>query len=287
MAFNFKTCSRNVHQITTDFARVGDHQDFLLLSDVHWDNPHCNRDLLKRHLDEAVARDAGIIVIGALLCLMEGRADGRATKNVRPEHLHNYFDAVISTAAEWFEPYKDHLLVIGQGNHETAVRKHQETDMVERLCQAMRLRGSAVQPGGYSGFIRFSFNVTSSRLSQLMFYHHGYGGGGRTTRGTGHFAAYQHMVGGRVDIIASGHVHAKECFPHNVVTLSRANKIEQQTIHCVRLGTYKDEYVDGYDGWHVEKGRGPRPLGGYWLRFDYANQLKHKKFVGRTFTEAS
>jgi hypothetical protein len=35
---------------------------FLLLSDIHWDNPKCRRDLLKKHLDEAVKEDAVIMM---------------------------------------------------------------------------------------------------------------------------------------------------------------------------------------------------------------------------------
>ena len=35
----------------------------------------------------------------------------------------------------------------------------------------------------------------------------------------------------------------------------------------LRCSTYKDEFQDGDHGFHVEKGRGPRPMGGWWLRF--------------------
>lgn len=283
---SIKTCARNVHVISHTFSSRHKQQEYLLLSDLHWDNPHCDRKLLKRHLDEAVKRDAGIIVIGDMFCLMEGRADGRGTKNIRPEHLTNYFDAIVTTAAEWFEPYKDHLLIVGQGNHETSVRKHQETDIIERFCQALRIRGGVVQPAGYSGFVRFKFNNYKTRSSQVMFYHHGFGGGSRTTRGTGHFAAYQQMVTGQVDIFASGHVHQKECFPQVMVSLKSNNRIEQRTIHCVRLGTYKDEYIDGHDGWHVEKGRGPRALGGYWMQFE-SRCIDGIKTVVRSFSEVT
>ena len=33
----------------------------------------------------------------------------------------------------------------------------------------------------------------------------------------------------------------------------------------IRCGTYKDEFGDGAEGWAVEKGMGPRPMGGYWM----------------------
>ena len=38
---------RNVHII--DCERT---QEFLLISDLHWDNPKCDRELLKSHLDD-------------------------------------------------------------------------------------------------------------------------------------------------------------------------------------------------------------------------------------------
>ena len=286
MPFNFEVCSRNVHCLGHQFQNVKDHQEYLLLSDLHWDNPHCDRKLLKRHLDEAVARDAGIIIIGDAFCLMESRSDGRRSGNVRPEHITNYFDSIVSTAADWFEPYKDHLLLVGQGNHEASVKKHNETDIIERFCQAIRLRGGIAQPGGYSGFIRFAFSFDSTRSSQVLFYHHGYGGGSRNTRGTGHFAAYQQMIAGQVDIFAAGHVHQKECFPVMMAALKNNNRVEQRTVHCVRLGTYKDEYADGHEGFHVEKGRAPRALGGYWLNFEAVTRNRLRK-INLAFTEAN
>ena len=53
---------------------------FLLLSDIHWDNPKCNRKLLKRHLDEAKEGGHPILINGDLLDLMGGKKDRRAIK---------------------------------------------------------------------------------------------------------------------------------------------------------------------------------------------------------------
>jgi hypothetical protein len=36
----------------------------------------------------------------------------------------------------------------------------------------------------------------------------------------------------------------------------------------VKCGGYKDEHSPG-DGFHIEKGREPKPLGACWLRFYY------------------
>ena len=51
-------------------ARLDWQQWFLTASDVHLDNPHCDRGLLRAHLDEAVQRDAGILLLGDTLDLM-------------------------------------------------------------------------------------------------------------------------------------------------------------------------------------------------------------------------
>ncbi|NBW21525.1 MAG: hypothetical protein EBR82_77560 [Caulobacteraceae bacterium] len=62
-------------------------RSFFLLSDLHWDNPHCDRELLKKHLDAAVKRDAGVFIFGDLFCAMQGKYDPRGNKEgIRPEH---------------------------------------------------------------------------------------------------------------------------------------------------------------------------------------------------------
>ena len=121
-------------------------QEFLLLSDVHWDNPHCKRDILHRLLVQAKERNAGIFVFGDLFCLMQGKYDPRASKDsIRPEHQCNdYLDAVIRTAVKDFQPYAANLELITPGNHETAILKRQETDMIQRLAD-----GLGINRGGY------------------------------------------------------------------------------------------------------------------------------------------
>ena len=44
----------------------------LLLSDIHWDNPKCDRELLKRHLDQAKEIGADVLLNGDTFCLMQG-----------------------------------------------------------------------------------------------------------------------------------------------------------------------------------------------------------------------
>jgi UDP-2,3-diacylglucosamine pyrophosphatase LpxH len=52
-------------------------QDVLMISDVHFDNPKCDRKLLKKHLDEAKRRNAKVLINGDLFDLMQGKNDKR------------------------------------------------------------------------------------------------------------------------------------------------------------------------------------------------------------------
>src|SRR5688572_11399081 len=79
--------ARNIHHISIELAGVRDERWFLLQSDVHWDNPHCDRKLFYKHLKQAQERDAAILDNGDFFCAMQGKWDKRANKSdLRPEH---------------------------------------------------------------------------------------------------------------------------------------------------------------------------------------------------------
>ena len=50
--------------------------------------------------------------------------------------------------------------------------------------------------------------------------------------------------------------------------------IEHKYLHHIRTACYKEEYEDGFGGYHIEKGRPPKPIGGYILSFDYDKRCK-------------
>ena len=123
--------SNNVHELQIE----GTECKIAMLSDLHWDNPKCDRDLLKKHLDYCKEHNIPVMVNGDFFCLMQGRGDNRRNKSdIRPEHNNaKYLDSIVTTAVEWFEPYADILTVIGYGNHETGIIKWQETDILQRF----------------------------------------------------------------------------------------------------------------------------------------------------------
>ncbi len=174
---------KNVHIFRHNF----DPKKVLLLSDIHWDNPKCDRVLLKRHLDQAMEMDARICMNGDTLCLMQGRADRRGSKSgIRTAHnVDHYFDAVVNDAIEWFSPYAKNIDVISYGNHETAIIKHQEIDVIQRLVGGLNQKnGTHIQTGGYGGWIVYNFKRPKSAgsVSYRIKDYHGRGWGGAVTK---------------------------------------------------------------------------------------------------------
>lgn len=266
--------SRNVHEFRlTETLKSGSEAWVLWMADEHQDHPKCNRELLLSHHKEAAERGAAIVKVGDTFCAMQGTGDPRGDKeSVRPEHWGgNYLDRLVSTAADLYAPYKENIFVIGLGNHETSVYKHHETCLVERLCQSLRDKGGVTRKGGYSGFVRLMLSRhTTCRYSYTAYYHHGFGGGGPVTKGLIDFNRLAEWVD--ADAIISGHVHWKTSVPIQRIRLNQASLIQKDAMQFVRCGTYKDEFEDGHAGFHVEKGRGPRPLGGWWQRFSIRNE---------------
>jgi hypothetical protein len=282
--------TRNIHEVTCQSG-----QEFLLVSDLHWDNPHCDRGLLKNHLDEAVKRNAAIILNGDTYCCMGGKYDRRADKSlIRPEHnTDRYFDAIVDTSVEWFAPYAKNILLIGYGNHETAIIKHGETDLLQRFASTLNYAtGSSVQVGGYGGTIDIRvLHDTIRGVNFVVHYFHGHSGGGVVSRGVIHD---QRLLAGTegYDLTWMGHVHELYYHQNMVHRYDRSTKtLIQKPIHQLRTATYKEEWDGGYMGFHTERGRGPKPLGGYWLKLETSrNSSKDNKGpelqVHATFTPA-
>lgn len=265
---------RNVHTFRSYFKNKDWKKSILFMADLHWDNPKSDHTLIKKHLEEAKRRNAKVVILGDLFCAMQGWGDPRGTKSdIRPEHNNiNYLDSIINTAVDFFGPYADQIALITRGNHETSVQKRKETDMLQRFVDLVNLihkPKQTIKLGGYGGWLRLMFNREKSndRYSIKIKYFHGSGGGGVVTKG---------MIGNQrrqasiqnADIIISGHVHEEVTATFMYETLNQNCNIELKEVIHIITPTYKEEYSDGYSGWHIERGAPPKPLGGTWLDFN-------------------
>lgn len=260
---------KNVHELIYEEKVV----HIAMLSDIHWDNPHCDLDLLKHHLDYCKTHDIKVVINGDFFCLMQGRGDNRRNKSdIRAEHNNAmYLDSIVNTAVEWFTPYAETLLLIGYGNHETGIIKYQETDILRRFVDLLNFQNKTnVQVGGYGGWIVVRQLIYTCAISTKIKYYHGSGGGGIVTKGalnlTRALETYEDY-----DVFAMGHIHENSCRNDVRDTLTHTKegyKVKQKSIHSMLTGTYKEEYGEGHHGWHVERGAPPKPLGGRILQIE-------------------
>lgn len=258
---------KNVHEIQLE----GKYAEIAMLSDLHWDNPKCDQDLLKKHLDYCKEENIPVMINGDMFCLMQGRGDNRRNKSdIRPEHNNaRYLDSVVETAVEWFTPYADILTVIGYGNHETAIIKWQETDILQRFVDLLNLKcHSNVQVGGYGGWIIVKMNNHTRIATTKIKYFHGSGGGGVVTKGALNLTRALELYEG-CDVYTMGHIHENAARNDVRDALESNSKkgysINHKPIHLMITGCYKEEYGDGSKGWHVERGAPIKPIGGRML----------------------
>lgn len=265
--------------------------EFFLTGDWHFDNPKCQRDILFAHLDQAKAKGAKVIVNGDMFCFMQGKYDPRRSKSdIRPEHNKaNYLDAVINDTVDLLEPYKDTIIAIADGNHETAILKNLETDVLERFVILFNERHkTSIVHAPYNGWLIFKLMTGSKNRDCLYFkvkYKHGYGGGGPVTKGTIQHAR-ENMWTENADAIWMAHTHDCYALPVAVerfgATSSQGFEPKICTVYDVRTPSYKHEYAEY--GWAIEKGHPPRVMGGMWMRLTMKTGPSTSRYLQAHFT---
>lgn len=248
----------------------GKWQYVLINSDRHFDNPDSDQKMIRRHLRQAIKRNAPIIDIGDFFCAMQGKFDKRSSKSsLRPEHVgSNYLDLLVKDAVEILKPASGLLAFMAPGNHETAISDKHETNLTQTTIEKLNALGSPVVCHTYSGFTRFIFRVEEGKTlgSKVMWHTHGYGGGGPVTKDLIQ-ASRQGVFLEGVDIVASGHTHDQWVMYQPTRGVNQYNKIQHgERIH-LKIPSAKDKW--GKNSWEDGKGMPPKPVGSYWLKFAY------------------
>lgn len=262
---NCERTNKDVMTVLGDRVSKGWSASTLLISDVHFDSKHCQRQLLRKHLNQAVERDAAILAIGDIFDIMGGRGDTRRSKSDMLEQYNqdNMFDLIVEDATEFFLPYASRFVAMGDGNHEKENKRYLETDLLARLCDNLD-----VEHTGYSGWVRYLFGSPSGRMvAKRLVYHHGYGAGSDSSNGAA-MTRQRAVLYPDADIVATAHIHKAWYMELSRYRISEDGAPFKDTQYHVQLATYKDE-GDMSGGYITEKGGGPAPLGGWWLDYTY------------------
>ena len=251
--------------------KPGWEQYFLLVSDIHYDAIGCDRKLIKKHLDQAVERNAGIFLLGDTVDLMQGKKDKRAAKHaLRPNYMFDdYLGAVMEDAAKFLAPYAQNIMFISQGNHELGYKKHHEIDPLSILATHIKA-DTGIRPiiAPYTGWMQFKCEFDRSggrRKTVRLKYHHGTGTGGAVVT-KGAINSNRAVSMAEADVYVRGHIHTRFSMqmPYERIS-ANGTIIEDQNRIYLQTGCYVTDYKNG-DSWSQQRGFGSPALGGYWLR---------------------
>jgi len=180
-----------------------------LLSDIHYDSPLCDRAMLKRDLDNALADNADIWINGDVFDFLLFRDFKRSTPSNQGSFEDDQIGCIIDDVAEFLTPYAKRIMGIGVGNHETSVIKYHGIDPIKMLIhKLMDKTGAKIAHLGYTGFIRYSLARGDSRAAGNVYdiwYHHGTGGAGKSKGILQHNDVASHVT---ADLYWMGHNHS-------------------------------------------------------------------------------
>jgi hypothetical protein len=245
----------------------------LLLSDLHFDHPRCNRKLLKRLLQQAIDINAGIVITGDVFCAMSSRLDKRWLRSeVLPEYISsdNLFSDMISDCASFLEFAASNLILVSEGNHETKIVKTLDRVMIDDLTDKLNEgKPYHVHTGRYAGLIDIDFQRANGCTvdSKLWSFHHG----GYTTE-SAKISRMQYYPD--VDMFSSGHNHDLDIKPYARVRMLPSGELYKDHQWFVQVPSLKDDFGDGTTGFAVEARHRPKVLGCVWWDFNFLRETK-------------
>lgn len=280
----YETSVSEDNALTVKFNEIGAgwEQHVLITSDRHWDAKSSDRAMQKRHLDKALEHDALIIDLGDLFDAMQSRRDFRGGKGALLEELNesDYFNELVEQATKWFGPYAENWLLMGTGNHETAMVKHNEFNLTRQLVWNLNRQGGNVHLGDYSNYVLFKFQRRGGERSYMppyrVWYHHGYGGNAPRSKGVLQIDT-RSAVWPDADLLIAGHTHQTWMVPKARNRINNYGRLYQDKQMHVQIPSYKRSEVR--NGWSVEKGFEPTLTGAIWWRMYYHDHLVKHEFT--------
>jgi len=198
-----------VYRFDCDFETKQEFNWFLC-SDPHIDDPHHDKELFKKDLDEAVKRNARILINGDVVSGILKSDKKRYSKSSDKYELDNSLNMIVDDAYHTLYPYRDYIDLIGVGNHEVSIMRYHDFDIIAMLIKMLNsVRDTNLQPiqhGGYQGFIALNFRYKKGKWSTrfVIFYNHGQGGAAPVTKGVIDLARRQSVDS---DCVWLGHKH--------------------------------------------------------------------------------
>lgn len=227
-----------------------------LMSDLHIGGLHVDYNLIEKELKHAKDIGAKILINGDIFdAIMPGDRKRYRANNLHPRMFQAGDDMIgesIRWAIEILQPYKDNILMIGDGNHDDAVARYHHIEPVKHLVIALNGPGAAkIKYGGYHGFIHIKMPVSEVTgkprwAHYVIHYHHGAGGAAPVTKGAITFSRASMWLEG-VDAIWRGHTHHRQAGRDSKISFNPgisepSERVLTKDVLTLRTGSYIDTY---------------------------------------------
>jgi hypothetical protein len=193
----------------------------LIVGDPHLEALSHNRELFLRDLDAAKARGDSVWIIGDTWSLILPRDLKRFTQGRHGGKQDAIINQAVTYAFDVLKPYADNIDIMLLGNHEAEVIKRHHTDilalLIDRLNQ-VKTKGAykdsdgnaRIAHAGYTAWVQVQFQKEykgkrSWSTSNMVWLHHGRGGGAPVTKGM--IDANRIRASRFADVYAIGHKH--------------------------------------------------------------------------------
>jgi hypothetical protein len=262
----------------------------LFVGDMHADSPYCDRNALRAVLQQAIDRDAAIVLLGDQFDAMGSKNDRRASKAALMQQYvgrDDYINAMLEDVADFLRPYAKNVWLMLTGNHETALTKFHEVDLTRLLAKELRKEGGAVVTPGYQSYIAVRCEKPQAGSGGFLtfgFLTHGSGGSSPVTKGAIGMAR-RATTYPDASFIVSGHLHTDVMVSHSQYRVSQRGRVFVAKQRHVQVGAWKVEDPTAAS-WAVEKGMPPTVPSAYWLEFRRARGENPAQPVVHRFVEA-
>jgi predicted phosphodiesterase len=223
----------------------------MMMSDLHIGALHNDYKRIEQDLKRAKDEDALIAINGDIFdMILPGDRKRYRSNNLHPR-MYEAGDDMIGESIRWaieiLEPYRDRIIMIGDGNHDDSVARFHHIEPVKQLVIMLNGKNGKIKYGGYHGWIHFTIFRGEDRGHYVINYHHGAGGAAPVTKGAIVFSRANMWIEG-ADAIWRGHTHTLQAgrdakIGYNVMARTPESRIKHRTVLTVRTGSYMDTYV--------------------------------------------
>ena len=252
-----------IHQHRIEY-KLGDTIKIKPIFDLHYGNRYCDIHAFRKFMadsDENTYFFGGGDLMDSIVI-----GDPRYQKSVDDTEGDAIIDGQVDGLYRELEPYKDRIIGLGRGNHESVIIKRCGTDPMARLCEKL-----GVGYLGFSGMIilKFSENGNRGRTVKIR-WHHGWGGGSRT-QGADLTKYSKDVTHWQADIYLYGHTHRKQADRVPRLGIAGQKLISKSKIVGI-CGTYLKTYTTTADStYSEEKGYPPVEIGGIAINIKPTN----------------